>query len=203
MITGDSLLAAIIDSPADDAPRLVYADWLEENGDPDRAEFIRLQIALTNPNLEADRRVSLARRERELLAEHADRFAGPFAGKGLHWVFRRGFIHRFRHDGVYQYWQINHSYYLRLFGDGVVISVTSTGSPEQVLRWFDPEHPRISKGRYSLDFTARSLHVYFSSTGDKGTVDYTGTFEGQSILVDVHSRINGRRARERYTRVDV
>lgn len=39
-----AFLAAIIAAPEDDLPRLVYADWLDENGDPDRAEFIRLQI---------------------------------------------------------------------------------------------------------------------------------------------------------------
>ena len=38
-------LRAICENPADDAPRLVYADWLDEHGDPDRAEFIRVQIA--------------------------------------------------------------------------------------------------------------------------------------------------------------
>jgi uncharacterized protein (TIGR02996 family) len=38
------LLAAIASAPDDDLPRLVYADWLDEHGDPDRAEFIRLQI---------------------------------------------------------------------------------------------------------------------------------------------------------------
>ena len=38
------LLAAIIAHPDEDTPRLVYADWLQENGDPDRAEFIRLHI---------------------------------------------------------------------------------------------------------------------------------------------------------------
>lgn len=38
-----SLLASVLASPADDTPRLVYADWLTENGDPDRGEFIRLQ----------------------------------------------------------------------------------------------------------------------------------------------------------------
>jgi uncharacterized protein (TIGR02996 family) len=36
-------LAAICASPDDDLPRLVYADWLDEHGDPARAEFIRLQ----------------------------------------------------------------------------------------------------------------------------------------------------------------
>src|SRR5688572_21228634 len=39
----DAFLQSIIETPDDDAPRLVYADWLEDNGDPVRAEFIRLQ----------------------------------------------------------------------------------------------------------------------------------------------------------------
>lgn len=38
------LLAAVCESPDDDVPRLVYADWLDEHGRPDRAEFVRLQI---------------------------------------------------------------------------------------------------------------------------------------------------------------
>jgi uncharacterized protein (TIGR02996 family) len=41
-----ALLAAVIADAEDDAPRLVYADWLEEHGDPDRAAFIRNQCAL-------------------------------------------------------------------------------------------------------------------------------------------------------------
>lgn len=41
-------LSTIIAAPVDDAPRLVYADWLEENGQPERAEFIRVQIELAN-----------------------------------------------------------------------------------------------------------------------------------------------------------
>ena len=43
----DSLLANIRANPGDDAPRLVYADWLQENGQEGRAEFIRLQIQLS------------------------------------------------------------------------------------------------------------------------------------------------------------
>jgi uncharacterized protein (TIGR02996 family) len=34
----DALLQAVLASPDDDTPRLVYADWLEERGDP-RGEF--------------------------------------------------------------------------------------------------------------------------------------------------------------------
>jgi uncharacterized protein (TIGR02996 family) len=41
-MTPDAFMAAICDAPADDGPRLVYADWLEERGDTARAEFIRV-----------------------------------------------------------------------------------------------------------------------------------------------------------------
>jgi uncharacterized protein (TIGR02996 family) len=47
--TGDHLLASILAAPDDDAPRLVYADWLDERGEPgdaDYAAFIRCQIEL-------------------------------------------------------------------------------------------------------------------------------------------------------------
>lgn len=43
MTTQDALLAAILANPADDLPRLVFADWMEENGQPERAEFIRIK----------------------------------------------------------------------------------------------------------------------------------------------------------------
>lgn len=44
-MTGDALLRRILEDPADDSARLVYADWLEEQGDADRAEFIRVQCS--------------------------------------------------------------------------------------------------------------------------------------------------------------
>jgi uncharacterized protein (TIGR02996 family) len=39
----EAFLRAIFDAPDDDTPRLVYADFLQENGEEDRAEFIRWQ----------------------------------------------------------------------------------------------------------------------------------------------------------------
>lgn len=46
MTDAAALLAAILADPADDTARLVYADWLEENDQPERAEFIRVQVEL-------------------------------------------------------------------------------------------------------------------------------------------------------------
>jgi uncharacterized protein (TIGR02996 family) len=43
--TYQHLIAAIRSSPADDLPRLVAADWLEENGESERAEWMRFSIA--------------------------------------------------------------------------------------------------------------------------------------------------------------
>jgi uncharacterized protein (TIGR02996 family) len=44
--TERALYAAVCAVPWDDLARLAYADWLEENGDADRALFIRSQIEL-------------------------------------------------------------------------------------------------------------------------------------------------------------
>ncbi|OWK36712.1 TIGR02996 domain-containing protein [Fimbriiglobus ruber] len=46
MTDEDALLRAVAVTPDDDLPRLVYADWLEEQGRAARAHFIRAQIEL-------------------------------------------------------------------------------------------------------------------------------------------------------------
>lgn len=76
--TGLALLAGILAHPEEDAPRLVFADYLQEQGQEERAEFIRVQVELARIHPEADpkkgiyplfeRWKELDRRERELLA---------------------------------------------------------------------------------------------------------------------------------------
>jgi uncharacterized protein (TIGR02996 family) len=46
MTDRDALYRAILANPEDDTPRLVYADWLEENGRAEEAEFIRVECRL-------------------------------------------------------------------------------------------------------------------------------------------------------------
>jgi uncharacterized protein (TIGR02996 family) len=60
MTEREGLLRAICEAPDDDAPRLVYADWLDEHGDPLQAQFIRVQIELARLSKDERRRHSLA-----------------------------------------------------------------------------------------------------------------------------------------------
>jgi uncharacterized protein (TIGR02996 family) len=99
-----ALWAAIRANPADDAPRLVYADWLQEHGDEPRAEFIRAQIELANQPVDKrrgrKRREQLKARETELMAAHRLQWAGPLRDaiasdqQVERLEFKRGFLAR-------------------------------------------------------------------------------------------------------------
>jgi uncharacterized protein (TIGR02996 family) len=89
-------VAAFLDDahehPDDDTPRLILADWLDDNGDDidrDRAEFIRVQCRLARPG-PAPR--GLAARQWELEQDHADDWLGPLVGLVDHWRFDRGLV---------------------------------------------------------------------------------------------------------------
>lgn len=56
--TRQEMLRAIRESPDDDGLRLSLADWLDENGEPDFAEFIRLEVeAESLPEEDSRRRI--------------------------------------------------------------------------------------------------------------------------------------------------
>jgi uncharacterized protein (TIGR02996 family) len=60
----------ILASPEDDAPRLAYADWLEQQGERDRAEFIHCQIEAARLPPHDSRREQVATRADALLQAH-------------------------------------------------------------------------------------------------------------------------------------
>jgi len=81
---------AVIDRPADDLPRVVYADWLDERGDP-RGEFIRVQVELSTGETRDPE--GLEDRERDMLYRHRSTWLNRL---GENWrgdaVFERGFV---------------------------------------------------------------------------------------------------------------
>jgi uncharacterized protein (TIGR02996 family) len=86
-----AFLQDIIAHPDDDAPRLVFADWLDDHGDADRAELIRAQCELAR-GASGLRLAELEARERELLDLHGPLWAAPLRGLVDAWKFRRGFV---------------------------------------------------------------------------------------------------------------
>ena len=95
MTDEDAFVRAICEAPEDDTPRLVFADWLQENRDTARAEFIRTQVELARLDAADPRREPLAKRERELWAKrHAwRRLPAEWLRQGLG-EYRRGFLWR-------------------------------------------------------------------------------------------------------------
>jgi uncharacterized protein (TIGR02996 family) len=81
------LIADVYAHPDDDGPRLVYADWLEERGDP-RGELIALQCR-QGLDEAGERRV------RALVKAHGRKWLGPLAPiVTTGHAFRRGFVAR-------------------------------------------------------------------------------------------------------------
>lgn len=94
----DAFLAAICAEPDDDAVRLIFADWLDEHGEPERAEFIRVQCELAHwfdPYEYAPQAEPLRRREQELILLGKLTDLSPIQGPATY-IFRRGFVHRVR-----------------------------------------------------------------------------------------------------------
>lgn len=105
--TGYGLLRGILEDPIDDAPRLVFADWLDETGEPPDAllaEVIRLEVWLAR----ADRRAAdpgLSAAETAEYDRHLRRLADVWWAHSYRW-FRdtdradvdRGFLRAVRTD---------------------------------------------------------------------------------------------------------
>lgn len=103
----EPFLTAISAVPDDDTPRLVFADWLDENGDPDRSAFIRAQVALSRAaEYDPGGEWGLSGLAQDLSALH-DRQAALLAANRTRWMteypawvchgfvtFRRGFVDR-------------------------------------------------------------------------------------------------------------
>src|SRR5262249_43394497 len=95
MALEDAFLADIVEHPGDDAPRLIYADWLEERGgpaSPARAEVIRVPVRLAGLADDDPRRWPLEWREQELLRAYGDAWSAPVHSLAGAWEFRRGFV---------------------------------------------------------------------------------------------------------------
>lgn len=90
-VANESFLRAILEDPENDLPRLAYADWLDEQGDP-RGELIRVQCELSPLTEEDERFHPLYKREQALLKLHKNEWLGPLADWVQNAQFSRGFV---------------------------------------------------------------------------------------------------------------
>ncbi len=88
-----TFLADILKDPASDSPRLAYADWLKKNGDPDRAELIKVQCRRASRPADDPTQAGLEKKEKALLNKHGESWKKDlpeWARRGA--KFRRGFV---------------------------------------------------------------------------------------------------------------
>src|SRR5437870_4297600 len=93
MTPAKNFLQSILDEPEDDAVRLIFADWLTDQGDP-RGAFIRVQFALAELPNDHPSRPELEECEKTLLQRHRREWAGPVASWVSRCEFRKGFVER-------------------------------------------------------------------------------------------------------------
>jgi serine/threonine protein kinase len=103
-----------------------------------------------------------------------------------------------RFDGLYK---TQDGFYLRFSKSGEVYSVSSTGTPQQVARWFGPEHSGIMRGKYVL----KDGDISFTVKGAEGRIAFSGRVndDGMGLNLNVHSHINGYRSERSYTFVAI
>lgn len=93
MLRDAALHAAVLAAPDEDAPRLVYADWLLERGDP-RGELITTQVTIAKRPDDA----ALLERERELMRLHRVTWIEPV--RRMWPRFNRGFVEAISIDAL-------------------------------------------------------------------------------------------------------
>ncbi len=95
-----AFLSAVIAQPDDDNVRLVFADWLQDHGQEERAEFIRAMIREPHFTVVYDEAAGLVpdtpdrRVACHLLRRNGHKWLGPYyeAASGRQWLWRRGFV---------------------------------------------------------------------------------------------------------------
>jgi len=93
---GDALFRAVCDQPWEDTPRLAYADWLEENGRPELAAYIRFECAFPAFTTSHPRYQELTERSLQFDSVWQQCESELPRFKGVKWwagFFHRGFAH--------------------------------------------------------------------------------------------------------------
>lgn len=150
------LLGDVIANPDDDAPRLIYADWLEDNGRAWRGELIRLQVAIhrRDPAYHLDESKSWrihdssvyegVRRAAGLVREWHIKREAPYLPGGFYGLtWRRGFVEEVR---------CNMGEWVGNKYTGATVSPLARCHPIRVVQTNNGPIGRIEQGRLSCEW---------------------------------------------------
>lgn len=148
-----SFLEAIQANPEDEVPRLVYADWLDDQGDP-RGELIRVQCEIARSPDNDPNRKRLEHRESELLEDYGETWLEPLRQLGAMGVSTRCF-----HRGLLDHLKIsaedflNHAETLCQI-EPALTSVQFTDAVPHLKQWAEMQIPAQIT---SVDFSANQF----------------------------------------------
>ena len=97
------------------------------------------------------------------------------------WPTHRALADTLRYDGIYCSVDSSagYAYYLRFYADGLVLSVTSTGTPAQVIRWFRREDPAASRGKYVV----KKQRIRFTTFGFEWELRCAGEMRENALFM--------------------
>jgi uncharacterized protein (TIGR02996 family) len=145
----EALLRNVFQNPDDDTARLVFADYLDENDQPDRAALIRVQVERAKLSPRSGRARALAAEEKKVLARVRKAAVDPLP-EGVEVEFRRGFLHLTANLEPFHEVDALPDRFVRLFRDGWIESFG--------LDWFSyspitDEHWMLLEGVGEIDFS--------------------------------------------------
>jgi uncharacterized protein (TIGR02996 family) len=180
----EKLVGEVIASPDDDAPRLVYADWLTEHGDS-RGEFIQLQCTLakgdeTRPGQPHPDHQQMLTRVGELMKKYEREWLAPVRLYFYAHTWSRGFLH----------WVKSNPKFFpgaeKVFASHPIVRLTLEGMKKksdldafgempfgQTVRWLNVSEQRIGPDKVHVLLGERLSHIewlmlWANPLGDEG-----------------------------------
>lgn len=176
----NALLAALLQSPDDESLRLVYADWLEDQGETERSEFIRVECELEHEVRHSERWRDLTERQLQLIRRFKQLWTGEVKPLVSSCRFRRGFVElvtvspeQFLNNAaeLYQLEPVLHVNFNRVYGDDAVAQIAKVADSKHLSRLthlsFDNEAglQTLLASPHLASLHTLNLHYYFGSSG--------------------------------------
>lgn len=96
-------------------------------------------------------------------------------------------------DGIYYTKMIENEatgdkyrYFLRFYDDGTVISISSSGSAEEIANWFEKGHEQVAEGEWEPG----SEELKFSTSSRHGDVTYEGEATDDELNLHISNNNN-------------